>query len=83
VTAFYGESAEVEYLAHNASRPVSIIFPQHRLVQSWPVGGAVKIDSVDLADELERQLAGLSASGELKKIFVSYGVSWRQPTQER
>lgn len=83
VVAFYGEAAMVETLAHRASRPVSIIFPPHRLVPTWTVGGAVKADSVDLADALDKELARLAESGELKRIFASYGVAWRPPEQER
>jgi ABC-type amino acid transport substrate-binding protein len=83
VVAFYGESALVEHLAHTSSRPVSIVHPEHKLARTIAIGGAVKTDSVDLADELERQMAALSSSGELKKIFASYGVEWRQPAQDR
>jgi ABC-type amino acid transport substrate-binding protein len=83
VVAFYGESALVENLAHQASRPVAIVYPKHPLVQNWPIGGAVKASAVDLADEIDREIAALAASGELKGIFASYGVTWRQPTQEQ
>lgn len=83
VVAFYGESALVEALAHQTDKPVSIIYPQHRLVQNWPIGGAVKADSVDLADAIDQEMARLAESGELKKIFASYGVTWRPPAQER
>ncbi len=83
VVAFYGESALVENLAHQASRPVEIVYPEHPLAQSWPVGGAVKASAVDLAEAIDQEIAELSASGELKRIFASYGVTWRQPTQER
>jgi ABC-type amino acid transport substrate-binding protein len=83
VVAFYGESALVEHLAHTSSRPASIIHPEHKLAKTIVIGGAVKADSVDLADELERQMAVLSSSGELKKIFAGYGVAWRQPAQDR
>jgi ABC-type amino acid transport substrate-binding protein len=83
VVAFYGESALVENLAHQATRPVVIVFPQHRLVQSWPVGGAVKADAVDLAEAVDKEIGRMSESGELQKIFASYGVTWRHPAQER
>jgi ABC-type amino acid transport substrate-binding protein len=83
VVAFYGESALVEALAHQSSKPVEIVYPEHKLSAQWPVGGAVKASAVDLADAIDQQIAALSASGELKKIFASYGVSWRPPTQER
>ncbi len=83
VVAFYGESALVEALAHQSSKPVEIVYPEHKLATNWPVGGAVKASAVDLADAIDQQIASLSASGELKKIFASYGVNWRPPTQER
>jgi ABC-type amino acid transport substrate-binding protein len=83
VVAFYGESALVEHLAHTSSRAATIIHPPHKLAKDLPIGGAVKADSVDLGDELDRQMTALAASGELKTIFASYGVEWRQPAQDR
>ncbi len=43
----------------------------------------MKADSVDLGDEIDRQMTALADSGELKRIFASYGVEWRQPAQDR
>jgi ABC-type amino acid transport substrate-binding protein len=83
VVAFYGEAALVESLAHQTSKPVEIVYPEHKLAEKWPVGGAVKASAIDLADAIDKQIAELSSSGELKRIFASYGVSWRPPTQER
>ena len=83
VVAFYGESALVENLAHQTGKPVSIVYPPHRLAQSWPLGGAVRADSIELADAIDKEIARMAESGELKKIFASYGVAWRQPTQEK
>ncbi len=83
VVAFYGESALVENLAHQTGKPVSIVYPPHRLAQSWPLGGAVRADSIELADAIDKEIARMAESGELKKIFASYGVSWRPPSQER
>ncbi len=83
VTAFYGELALVENLAHQSTKPVTIVYPKHPLVRNWPIGGAVKASAIDLADAIDKEIAALSGSGELKKIFASYGVTWRQPTQER
>jgi ABC-type amino acid transport substrate-binding protein len=81
VVAFYGESALVENLASHAARPVSIVYPKHKLSQSWPVGGAVQVSAVDLADAIDKEIAGLAASGELKRLFASYGVTWREPKE--
>ncbi|PPQ39894.1 amino acid ABC transporter substrate-binding protein, PAAT family [Rhodoblastus acidophilus] len=83
VSAFYGESALVEHLVHTSARPAAIVHPAHRLVRTFAIGGAVKADSVDLADEIDRQMTAMAASGELKRIFASYGVEWRQPAQDR
>jgi ABC-type amino acid transport substrate-binding protein len=83
VAAFYGESALVEHLAHASSRPTAIIHPPHKLANILAIGGAVKADSIDLGDELDRQMAALAASGQLKAIFASYGVEWRPPAQDR
>ena len=83
VVAFYGESAMVESLSHELRKPVSIIFPEHKLARNWPVGGAVKADSIELADAIDAATASMAASGELQKIFAAYGVNWRQPPQEK
>lgn len=83
VVAFYGKSALVEHLAHTSSRAAKVIHPPHKLAKTFPIGGAVKANSVDLGDEIDRQMNALAASGELKTIFASYGVEWRQPAQDR
>lgn len=83
VMAFYGEAALVETLAHQASRPVEIVYPEHPLARTWPVGGAVQAKAIDLAEAVDREIAGLASSGELTKIFASYGVTWRPPAQDR
>ena len=83
VVAFYGESGLVETLAHQSAKTVEIVYPEHKLAQTWQVGGAVQAKAVDLADAVDKEIADLQASGELTKIFASYGVKWRQPAQER
>ncbi len=83
VVAFYGESALVENLASPSGKPLTIVFPKYRLVQKWPIGGAVQAGAVDLADSIDKEIAGLSASGELNRIFKAYGVKWRQPNDEK
>lgn len=45
----------------------------------WNVGVAVKDDSRDLADELEKQIAAIVADGRLAGIFERYGVVHRDP----
>lgn len=82
VAAFYGEAALVENLASHAKRPVTIVYPKTRLARNFPIGGAVKVDSFDLALAITQEFKTLAASGELKKIFASYGVVWRPPPQQ-
>lgn len=45
----------------------------------WNVGIAVKDDSRDLGDELEKVLATLAINGKLAAIFAKYGVTPRGP----
>lgn len=45
----------------------------------WNVGFAVKDDSRDLGDELEKQMAAMLADGRVKAIFDRYGVVHRDP----
>ncbi|MCI4679110.1 hypothetical protein K9U39_20260 [Rhodoblastus acidophilus] len=66
-----------------AAKPVSIVYPKHPFAREWPVGGAVQASAVDLADAIDRETAGLSASGELNRIFSAYGVTWRRPKEDQ
>lgn len=45
----------------------------------WDVGLAVKDDSRDLGDALERAVAGLQKDGTLAAIFAKYGVTPKAP----
>jgi len=45
----------------------------------WNVGIAVKDDSRDLADELEKQIATILADGRMQAVFARYGVTYRAP----
>jgi ABC-type amino acid transport substrate-binding protein len=83
VVAFYGEAALVENLAAHTTKPLEIVYPEHKLARTWSVGGAVKASAVDLADAIDEKIGQLASSGELKNIFASYGVTWRPPAQER
>jgi ABC-type amino acid transport substrate-binding protein len=82
VSAFYGEAAMVENLAHTVSRPTSIVFPQHWLAREWTIGGAVKVDEIELGEAIDRGVAELKSSGEMQRIFAAYGVNWRNPPQD-
>lgn len=45
----------------------------------WDVGLAVKDDSRDLADRLDRIVAGLRSDGTVAAILAHHGVSDRAP----
>lgn len=47
----------------------------------WNIGIAVKDDSRDLGDELEKQLGAMAGDGRLRKIFERYGVEWHPPRE--
>lgn len=82
VSAFYGEAAMVENLAHSVSRPVSIVYPQNWLAREWMIGGAVKVDDIELGEAIDKALADMKSSGEIQHIFAAYGVAWRAPPQD-
>jgi len=82
VSAFYGEAATVENLAHSVSRPVSIIYPQYWLAREWTIGGAVKVADIELGEAIDKGVAELKSSGEMQRIFAAYGVSWHAPPQD-
>ncbi len=84
VIAFYGEAAPGrEPGASGVPTRLNCLSRTSRSPRNWPVGGAVQAKAVDLADAVDREIAAFSASGELKKIFASYGVASRPPAQER
>jgi ABC-type amino acid transport substrate-binding protein len=82
VSAFYGEAAMVENLAHSVSRPVNIIYPQYWMAREWTIGGAVKVDDIELGEAIDKGVAELKSSGEVQHIFAAYGVAWRAPLQD-
>jgi ABC-type amino acid transport substrate-binding protein len=45
----------------------------------WPLGMAVKADNKELATALDEALASLRQSGELLKLFQSYGLTLAAP----
>lgn len=45
----------------------------------WNVGIAVRDDSRDLADEVEKQIAAILAEGRMQPVFERYGVTYRSP----
>ena len=55
-----------------------ISFP-HLAPKGWIVGMAVKNDNPELKDALTAATNALIASGEMAKIFASYGVQMVRP----
>ncbi len=82
VSAFYGEAAMVENLVHTVSRPASIIYPQYFMAREWTIGGAIKVDDIELGEAIDKGVAELKTSGEMQRIFAAYGVAWRAPPQD-
>jgi ABC-type amino acid transport substrate-binding protein len=82
VSAFYGEAALVENLAHSVSRPVSIVYPKYWMAREWTLGGAIKVADVDLGEAIDKAVAELTRSGEMQRIFAAYGVAWRGQPQD-
>jgi ABC-type amino acid transport substrate-binding protein len=81
VSAFYGEAAIVENLAHTVSRPASIIHPQYVLAGEWTLCAAVGADAPELGAAIGEGIAEIERSGEMQHIFAAYGVLWRPPAQ--
>jgi len=82
VSAFYGEAAMVQNLAHTVSRPASIIYPPYFMAREWTIGAAIKVDDIELGEAIAKGVEELKSSGEMKRIFAAYGVDWRPPAQE-
>ena len=83
VAAFYGEASAAQAFARAGSRPFALAYPHTGMGEDWPLGVAVKRDSVDLGKAVSAQLEDMSASGRLKQIFAQYGVDWRKPEPAR
>lgn len=79
VSAFYGEASAVEALARAGQRPFALVTPPSRLAPDWSIGLAVRDDSRDLGAAVDAAMTRLAASGEVARIFASYGVDWRRP----
>jgi len=79
VAAFYGEASAVQAFAKSGKRPFAIVYPKTSVKQDWAIGVAVRSDSRDLASFIDAEMHRLEASGEVGRIFASYGVDWRKP----
>ncbi len=81
---FAGDRSLIEGALHRAGRSpdtVGLASPSEAdlVPLKWTVGGAVKTDSRDLAHAVNDILASLRESGELKRIFADYGVTYVPP----
>lgn len=81
IAGLMGVRSKIEALLFNAGVKPTIVEPEARgIVRSnWLVGMAWKENSRDLGYAIESALDKIRASGELAKIFQSYGVSYTPP----
>lgn len=74
-----GLASELESVLQGDPRFAIEPLPMPRMRDGWAVGMAVKRDARDLAQALQAAVSELAANGELKAMFASHNVSWRQP----
>jgi len=76
-----GPRSEVESALSDYDKPVEYITLEmpETLRSKWNVGTAVNHDSRDLGYAIGRALRKIRASGELQKIFESYGAKYVEP----
>ncbi len=79
VSGAAGLASELESVLNGDARFAIEPLPMPQMRNGWAVGMAVKRDARDLAQALQAALGDLAASGELKTMFASRNVSWRQP----
>lgn len=80
-SAIMGVRSEIEGMLFGAGTKAHFISPEMTDIvrKSWTVGMAVDEHSRDLGYALGEALGKLEASGELKAIFVRYGVTYMPP----
>lgn len=81
VAAMMGDRAMIESLLGKLGvKPVIVEPPMDGIVRTgWVAGIAWKADSDGLGEAVAKALDRLKTSGELKRIFESYGVSYQAP----
>ncbi len=79
--AILGVRSETEGLLHDSGVTATIVEPDMTGIirKSWVVGMAVNDKSCDLGEALGKALEKLKSSGELAKIFATYGVTYVVP----
>ena len=72
-----GLASELESVLHGDERFAISELPSPGVSrQGWAVGMAVKRDAAGLAEELQRALDALAASGRLREIFARGNLAW-------
>lgn len=80
VSGVVAQQGELEAGVGNDKR-FAIDLPPNQILKmrQWPMGLAVKSDSVDLAKALQQAVNDLIADGSVKKIMAKHGMTHRAP----
>ena len=80
-SAWLGVRSAIEALLHDKGEKAVFVEPPMEGIyrSNWIVGMAWKDDSTDLGIAIEAAMDKIRASGELERIFASYGVSYTPP----
>lgn len=81
--AWMGVRSAIEALLHDKGEKAVFVEPSMEGIyrSNWIVGMAWKDDSTDLGTAIQTALDKIRKSGELERIFASYGVSYTSPPQ--
>ncbi len=81
--AWMGVRSAIEALLHDKGEKAVFVEPPMEGIyrSNWIVGMAWKDDSADLGSAIQTALDKIGKSGELERIFASYGVSFTPPPQ--
>ena len=79
--AWMGVRSAIEALLHDKGEKAVFVEPSMEGIyrSNWIVGMAWKDDSTDLGTAIQTALDKIRKSGELERIFASYGVSYTSP----
>lgn len=83
VAAFFGEELAGQSFARAGKRAFAVVHPEAQLARDWTLGVAVKSDSRDLGQQIDKTIEAMSRDGRLARIFAAYGVDWRKPEAAR
>ncbi len=81
--AWMGVRSAIEALLHDKGEKAVFVEPPMEGIyrSNWIVGMAWKDDSADLGSAIQTAIDKIGKSGELERIFASYGVSFTPPPQ--